>query len=101
MARWRPHPAHIDQTVMRRTLPLVQRVTRRTLDGARVLAPRGDHRSGSGAPRTNMPLRMSLNARLITFNPHHIRTRVESREKYALTVHQGSQAHIIRSRRGK
>ena len=82
-------------------MPLVQRVTRRTLDTARVLAPRGDHRSGSGVPRTNMPLQMSLNARLITFNSHRIRTRVESREKYALTVHQGSAAHIIRSRKGK
>jgi len=74
---------------------------RRTSDlivqGARRLARRGSHRSGSGVPKRGMSLVNSLhiNSRSSMFVLSDL---VGSSNRYAASEHQGSQAHFINSR---
>lgn len=77
--------------------PKVRRTSNLIIQGARRLAPRGDHRSGSGARRPGQQLVPSL---LIDSHStvNTIVERVGSRVDYAATVHQGSSAHYIHSR---
>lgn len=82
------------------TRPYVHRTSELIMQGARRLAPRGDHRSGSGDPKPGLPLVTSLKMETkITID--EIRERVGSPNDYAASVHQGSQAHWIQSRGGK
>lgn len=77
--------------------PHVRRTSNAIIAGARRLAPRGDHRSGSGARRPGLPLVQSLqiksNTTLTT-----ISELVGSEKAYAATVHQGSSPHYIHGR---
>lgn len=100
MARVVLRQAEISRTAQIRTLPLVFRTGIEIFHGARRLAPQGDHMSGSGAPSAGPTLQASLYYHIRT-NPREIRMKVGAKTKYAEVVHQGSQAHIIRSSRGK
>lgn len=83
-------------TSHRLTGPYVRRTADLILQGARRLAPRGDHRSGSGARRPGQQLTQSLTVRSdMTMNS--ITERVGSSKDYAATVHQGSSPHFINS----
>lgn len=77
--------------------PHVRKTSNLILQGARRLAPRGDHRSGSGKRRAGQPLTPSLKmtSRVST---NRIVERVGSTKKYATTVHQGSSPHYIHGR---
>lgn len=87
-------------TAQKQATPLVQLVTRQVLVGAKRLAPRGDHKSGSGRRRGHQPLLMSLKAS-VDVGVNTIMGRVGATAEHAATVHQGSKPHIIRSKRGK
>lgn len=87
-------------TAQKQTTPLVQKVTRQVLVGARRLAPRGDHKSGSGRRRGSQPLLLSLQAS-VDVGVNTIMGRVGATTNHAATAHQGSKPHIIRSKRGK
>lgn len=100
MARVNLNQAQIILTAQRFTLPLVQRTGQEVLDGARFLVPEGDHMSGSGRPKSGPTIQQSLYSRT-EMGPQRIRMRVGAKAKHSLTIHQGSRAHIIRSRRGK
>lgn len=100
MARVRFHQDQIILTAQRFTRPLVERVSQEILIGARHLAPEGDHRSGSGAPKIGVPLGFSIH-RSMSVNTQRIRSEIGSLIDYAATVHQGSKAHTIRSKNGK
>jgi hypothetical protein len=100
MARVRLNQVQITATAQRQTLPLVRRTTAEILSGARRLAPRGDHVSGSGVPKRSIPLQPSLHSSM-SVSSNRIKSEVGSLVKYAATVHQGSQSHVIRSKRGK
>lgn len=101
MARVRLNRAQIDITARTRGRMLVQQVVDLTERGARALIPIGDHVSGSGAPARDITLLSSLYSRITKSNSREIVGRVGAMTKHALTVHRGSQAHVIRSRRGK
>jgi hypothetical protein len=90
------------------TIAYTQKVTRRhvkkTCDqillGARRLAPRGSHLSGSGELSPDIPLRVSLKSKIdVTID--NVNGQVGSPVNWAATVHQGSKAHHIVSKRGK
>jgi hypothetical protein len=100
MARMRWHPEHISATAIRLTLPLMNRMTQQVLSGAKFLAPRGDHLSGSGRPKKGTPLQPSISSSMLV-GPTRIRSKIGSTVNHAATVHQGSQAHTIRSKSGK
>jgi hypothetical protein len=97
MARWRPNRPQITATAQRLTLPLVNKVTREVLQGARLLAPEGDHRSGSGVVKKGTPLKFSLHSSMAV-GPQRIRSEIGSLVNHAATVHQGSAAHVIRGK---
>jgi len=101
MARISWHTGQITLTAQRLTLPMVNRYTREVLMGATHLAPRGDHVSGSGRPAAGEPLVNSIKASKFRMSAASIHSRVGSNKKYAATVHQGSDSHIIRSSKGK
>jgi hypothetical protein len=65
-----------------------------TIQGARRLAPRGDHFSGSGVRKPGVALASSLIIESHSSN-EEIVERVGSRSNYAATVHQGSSPHEI------
>jgi hypothetical protein len=100
MARINWHPDQIIATTQRYTVPLVQKTGQEILDGARFLAPDGDHMSGSGKVKSGATLQQSLYSRF-RGGPGVLRMRVGAKAKWASTVHQGSSAHTIRSRKGK
>lgn len=100
MAHFRWHRAEIAATTQRLTLPLVQKTGQEVLDGARFLVPEGDHLSGSGVPKRGPTIQQSLYSRT-TSNPSRIQMRIGARANHSMTVHQGSRAHMIFSRRGK
>lgn len=100
MARIRWNRPQITMTAQRLTFPVVLNYTRLVLNGARALAPVGDHVSGSGRPKPGKPLKASLDAD-IRVTTTSIRSKIGSKNKYAAGRHQGSDSHIIRSRRGK
>lgn len=100
MAKVTFNRAQIDATARARAFPLVQRVVDQVESGARALAPVGDHLSGSGKRSRGPTLQSSIYSR-ITVNPQRVLGRVGARANHAATVHQGSQAHTIRSSRGK
>lgn len=100
MARWQPNRPQIDITAQRKGRILVSRTVNQIEAGARALIPVGDHVSGSGAPARNAPLLASLYSN-ITVGPQRILGRIGARTRHALTVHQGSRSHVIRSKGGK
>lgn len=87
-------------TAQKQTLPLVRKTTRQILTGAKRLAPKGSHLSGSGERRPGQSLAASLNSS-ITVTTTHVTGEVGSRKDYAASIHQGSKPHVIRSKRGK
>ena len=84
-------------TAHRQAEPLMRRMANLTAQGARRMAPRGDHRSGSGTRVRGVPLATSIRVESQT-NVHSIVKRVGSTKSYAATVHQGSSAHFIRGK---
>lgn len=100
MARVNLNRAQIDITARTRGRMLVQTVVTEVENGARNLIPIGDHRSGSGAPARDITLLSSVYSR-VDSNTATVKGRVGARTKHALTVHQGSRAHTIRSKSGK
>lgn len=74
--------------------PHVRRLANLTIQGARRLAPRGNHMSGSGRRQPGEALIPSL-----VIDSHSaidtIVERVGSRKRYAATIHQGSSPHRI------
>lgn len=104
MARIDWHTLHITQTGIRLATPLVQKTGQEILDGARHLAPEGDHMSGSGRPRAGPRLQSafySTTGHALRPGVSQIVMRIGNRADHASTVHQGSQAHIISSRSAK
>lgn len=99
MARVRFDQHQIVLTAQRFTRPLVERVSQEVLIAARHLAPRGSHLSGSGAPKRGVPLVPSIH-RDMSMTMGRVRARIGSKQDHAATVHQGSKAHVIRSRGG-
>lgn len=100
MARVVWNQAQIIATAQRFTLPLVNRVGQEVLDGARFLAPEGDHVSGSGKAKAGPSITQSLYSTMVV-GPQRIRMRIGAKANHSMTIHQGSRAHTIRSRRGK
>lgn len=96
MARVNINQAKKIATSHRLTGPHVRKVADLITQGARRLAPRGDHRSGSGVRRPGVQLAQSM----INESQSSVNTiveRVGSRRDYAATVHQGSSPHFINS----
>lgn len=83
---------------------LASRLHRRTVDnifnGAKHLAPRGSHLSGSGKRRPGRPLVQSLKT-VDRSKPLVLSTLVGSENRYAASEHQGSKPHFIKMRGGK
>lgn len=77
--------------------PHVRRTSNLIIQGARRLAPRGDHRSGSGKRKPGVQLQESLEIQAKSTRTSIVE-RVGSRKKYAASKHQGSRAHFIRGR---
>lgn len=77
-----------------------QRVVGRIYDGARFMAPRGSHKSGSGKRSPGKTLTQSLKT-VAQHTPVMLVTKIGSDKRYAATVHQGSAPHFIRMRSGK
>ncbi len=100
MARVNLNQTQITLTAQRFTLPLVQRTGQEVLDGARHLVPEGDHMSGSGKPKAGPTIQQSMYSRT-EMGPSRIKMRIGAKARHSATVHQGSRAHIIRSRGGK
>lgn len=61
------------------------------------MAPRGDHKSGSGAIKKGLPLARSIVQRIDSFF-ESITGRVGSHADWAASKHQGSKAHVIRAK---
>lgn len=80
---------------------MVTKLSRQTLQGAKRLAPRGDHLHGSGKPVRGKRLVESLHDKPLRVNASTVSTAVGTPLKYATTVHQGSKRHIIRARNKK
>lgn len=86
-----------------KTIAYTQKVTRahvsktcaEILMGARRLAPRGDHMSGSGKRKLGRSLQASLGSN-IDMGLRYVTGRVGSSANWAATVHQGSERHRIR-----
>lgn len=100
MARISWNAQAITATAQFYTLPLMHQITAEVLRGAKRLAPRGDHLSGSGKARAGRRLEPSINSNM-SIRPNRIRSKIGSTVNHAATVHQGSSAHTIRSRSGK
>lgn len=84
-------------TAHRQAGPHVRRTANQIIGGARRLAPRGDHLSGSGTRRPGQQLVPSLQIKSNT-SMMTISELVGSEKVYAATVHQGSQPHYIHGR---
>lgn len=98
MARVVLFPTEVTKAAQHKAIPLVKLVASRTLQGAKHLAPRGDHLHGSGKPVRGQRLHESLHVKPLKVTRSSVHTRVGSPLKYATTVHQGSKRHVIRSR---
>lgn len=70
------------------------------LIGAKRLAPRGTHLSGSGQLSPDIPLRADLKSD-INVSVNFVKGRVGSTVPWAASVHQGSKAHTIRPKRSR
>lgn len=99
MVRMNWHDAHITATAIRLATPLVQKTGQEVLDGARQLVPESDHLSGSGRPRANLRLQGAFRSFTNAGIPG-VRMRISNIADHAMTVHQGSRPHVIRSRGG-
>jgi hypothetical protein len=75
--------------------PLVRRTSNLIIRAARRMAPRGDHRSGSGVRKPGLQLAQSMQIETRT-TVDSIVERIGSTKSYAATVHQGSSGHTIR-----
>lgn len=100
MARVNLNKTQIILTAQRFALPLVQRTGQEVLDGARFLVPESDHMSGSGKLHTGPTIQRSLYSTTV-MGPQRIRMRIGAKANHSMTIHQGSKAHTIRSKRGK
>lgn len=74
----------------------VHRASLQMFTGARRLAPRGDHRSGSGVRKPGVPLVQSLKIQAHSAT-NMITERIGSDKEYAASMHQGSSPHYINS----
>lgn len=101
MARIRWNRTEIITTPQRLMMPIHQRYTRDVLNGAKRLAPiAASHTSGSGRPKPGQPLQPSIFG-TITMTSSSIHSRIGTHKNYATSIHQGSDAHIIRGRGGR
>lgn len=96
MSRVRIFQTKVILTAHKLTGPHVRRASNLMIQGARRLAPRGDHKSGSGSRKPGVSLVQSL-----VIESHStitsITERIGSRNNYAATAHQGSSPHFINS----
>lgn len=81
------------------TAPYISRTSELILHGARQMAPRGSHQSGSGRRRPGPQLSRSLK-KTVSTTATSITHSVGSTKDYAASMHQGSSPHII-SAKGK
>ncbi len=79
------------------TAPYIHRTADLILHGARQMAPRGSHLSGSGRRRPGKQLAASLR-RTTASTATTITDSVGSLSNYAATVHQSSQPHTIQAK---
>jgi hypothetical protein len=75
----------------------IRKTTNYIIAGARILAPRGSHMSGSGSRHSGLQLGQSLRIESES-SLTMIVERVGSDKNYAATVHQGSSPHYIHGR---
>ena len=87
MGRWEPNRAEIQRAVSDPARALVSRATRQTLNLAKARAPRD---TGRLANSLGMRVREA---------PNSVRGFVSTRVKYAMPIHEGARAHVIRPRR--
>lgn len=76
-------------------MPLVRRAVNQIHQGAVRLAPKGDHKHGSGQNVAGINLQSSIHDEIRTSGDMII-GKVGSLKDYALIVHQGSRPHVIR-----
>lgn len=81
-------------------VPLVTRTAQQIQTGAKRLAPRGSHQSGSGKRSHGQELRGNIGLHM-KVSTTQVSALVGSRKPYAATVHEGSKPHIIVSKKGK
>lgn len=98
MSRIELNQTQVTLAAQRKAIPLVRKVARETLRGARRMAPRGDHEHGSGRRVSGPALRASLSQGVLQVSRFSVRTRVGSSRRWAATVHQGSKPHVIRAK---
>ena len=79
------------------TAPYIHRTSDLILHGARQMAPRGSHMSGSGKRRAGRQLFASLK-RTTASTATTITDSVGSTVNHAATVHQGSESHTIQAK---
>lgn len=95
MSRVRLDQAKVILTAHRLAGPHIRRTSNMIIQGARRLAPRGSHMSGSGVRRPGLSLVASLR-----IDSHStvdtITERIGSDKNYAASIHQGSSPHTIR-----
>jgi hypothetical protein len=75
--------------------PHIRRTSNRIIQGARALAPRGDHLSGSGVRKPGQTLAQSLKIDAHS-TVYTIVEAIGSSKVYAMSEHQGSSGHYIR-----
>jgi hypothetical protein len=97
MGHVRLNQAKVISTAHRQADPLLSRMATLVAQGARRMAPRGDHRSGSGTRKPGLQLASSIGIESKS-TTHTIVKRVGSSKQYTATVHQGSTAHYIHGR---
>lgn len=100
MARVNLSRPKVIATAQARAIPLVRSTSQKVLTGAKRLAPRGTHLSGSGRRRPGQTLVQSLREDM-TVSADTVRSVIGSTKVYATTVHQGSKPHVIISKRGR
>lgn len=76
----------------------MRRTAAQIFQGAKALAPRGDHQHGSGRTVAGPTLQASLTQTPLRVTQQSVSTRIGSKLNYAATVHQGSRAHVIRAK---
>lgn len=98
MARVKVNQPQAILHAQRVAVPLVKRMLDQTLQGAKRLAPKGTHLSGSGKRRPGPSLQTSLKQTPLVVNSVTVGGSVGSTKPYAETIEKGSSAHIIRAR---
>jgi hypothetical protein len=95
MGRVNLNQAKVIVEAHRQAGPLIRRTSNLIVRAARRMAPRGNHRSGSGVRKPGVQLAQSMQIETRT-TVYSIVERVGSTKSYAASKHQGSSPHFIR-----